>query len=66
MSWETTFHFLMDFSDYNLELGRVKQRSAFEHAQNIKFHIIMHMRKVSSGYFSPFKYSLVSNGSVCG
>ena len=29
--------------------GRVKRKSAFEHAQIVLNQIIMHMRKVSSG-----------------
>ena len=31
-------------------MGRVKRRSAFEHAQNAPIHIILHMRKVLSGH----------------
>ena len=31
------------------KLGRSKQHSAFEHAQNVQIHIILRMRKVSSG-----------------
>ena len=30
-------------------MGRVKRKSAFEHAQNVRIHIILHMRRVSSG-----------------
>ena len=30
-------------------MGPVKQKSAFEHAQHVRIHIILHMRKVSSG-----------------
>ena len=29
---------------------RAKRKSAFEHAQNVWIHIILHMRKVSSGH----------------
>ena len=31
-------------------MGRIKRKSAFEHAQNAQIHIILHMRKVSSGH----------------
>ena len=34
----------------NKVIGRVKQNSAFDHAQNEWIHIILHMRKVSSGH----------------
>ena len=30
-------------------MGRAKRKSAFEHAQNGRIHIMLHMRKVSSG-----------------
>ena len=31
-------------------MGHVKQKSAFEHAQNVRNHIILHMCRVSSGH----------------
>ena len=31
-------------------MGRAKQKSAFEHEQKVRIHIILHMRKVSSGH----------------
>ena len=31
-------------------MGRVKRKSAFKHAQNVRIHIILHMRRVSSGH----------------
>ena len=31
-------------------IGRVKRKSVFEHAKNIRRHVILHMRKVSSGH----------------
>ena len=39
---------------------------AFEHVQNVQIQIIMHVSKVSSGPFSPFIHSVVSNYSVSG
>ena len=39
-------------------MGSVKQKSAFEHAQNARIHIILRMRKVSSGH-------MVSIETVC-
>ena len=30
--------------------GHVKWKRVFEHAQNVQIHIILHMRKVSSGH----------------
>ena len=31
-------------------MGRVKRKKAFEHLQNVRIHVILHMRKVSSGH----------------
>ena len=31
-------------------MGRVKQKSAFEHAQNVRIHNILRMREVLSGH----------------
>ena len=31
-------------------MGRVKRKRAFEHAQNVQNHIILHLRKVSAGH----------------
>ena len=30
-------------------IGRVKRKSAFEHAKNVRIHIVLRIRKVSSG-----------------
>ena len=32
-------------------VGRIKRKNAYEHALNVRVHIILHMRKVSSGHF---------------
>ena len=41
-------------------------KSAFEHAQNMRVHITLHICKVSSGIFSPLQHSLISyNNSIC-
>ena len=34
---------------------RVKRKSAFEHAQNVLIHIILHMRKVLSEHLLSIK-----------
>ena len=48
-------------------MGRVKWKSAFEHAQNMRIHIILHMRKVSAGQLLSIEtFYTVSNDSVCG
>ena len=39
-------------------IGRVKRKGAFKHAQNVRIHIILHMRKVSSGSFALHSYIL--------
>ena len=36
-------------------MGHVKRKSAFEHAQNVRIHIILHMCKVSSGHLLPIE-----------
>ena len=46
--------------------GWGKQKSAFEHTQNVRIYIILHMRKVSSYLCFPFIYSVVSNDSSSG
>ena len=33
-----------------IEMGRVKRKCVFEHAQNVQTQIILCMRKVSSGH----------------
>ena len=35
-------------------MARLKRKSAFEHALTVRIHIILHMRKVSSGLFLLF------------
>ena len=48
-------------------MGRVKQNSSLEHAQNVPIKISLHMRKTSSAYLLPIEtYCIVSNKSVCG
>ena len=46
------------FNNNAYQMGRVKRKSVFEHAQNVRIPIILHMRKVSSGhllYIETFK-----------
>ena len=31
------------------KVGRAKRKAVFEHAQNVRIHITLHMREVSSG-----------------
>ena len=52
-----------------VDKGRVKQKRAYEHAQNAQIQIILRilrMHKVSSGPCSPFIHSEVFNGFVRG
>ena len=41
-------------------------KTVFEHAQNVRIHIILRMRKVSAGICSPLIHSVVSNDSGSG
>ena len=47
-------------------IGRVKRKSAFEHAQNAQIQIILRMRKVPPGPLLSIHTSVVPNASVSG
>ena len=47
-------------------MGHPMQKKAFEHAQNVQIHIILHISNVSFGHFSSLKHSIIFNDSVCG
>ena len=42
-------------------MDHVKRQSAFEHAQNVRIHITLHMRNVSSGHLLSIETAIVSN-----
>ena len=42
-------------------MDRVKRQSAFEYAQNVRIHITLHMRNVSSGHLLSIETAIVSN-----
>ena len=44
-------------------MARIKQKGAFELAQDVQIHIILHMRNVSSGSLLSIVHSIVSNDS---
>ena len=46
-----------------LPCGHVKGKSAFEHVQNVRNHIILQVCNVSSGSCSLLKHSIASNNS---
>ena len=47
-----------------MNIGRVKQKSAFEHSQHAQIQIILRMRKVYPGISSQFMHSVLSIDSV--
>ena len=60
----STFFFSCHCWDFHLD--HVKQKSAFEHAQNAQIQTILHMHKVSSGTLLSIHTYVVSNNSVSG
>ena len=47
-------------------MDSVKRKYVFEHAQNGRIRIILHMRNVSSGHFLSIEHSMISDDFVSG
>ena len=41
---------IVNVVDFKIYMSRIKRKRAFEHAQNVRIHIILRLRKVSSGH----------------